>query len=215
MPEITLVAESGREPGSSSSRRLRASGRIPGVVYGHGTDPIPVSVVAREFRQAVSGDAGLNTLLDLEIDGARHLTLARDVQRHPVRGVVTHIDFLIVRRDEVIAADVPVNLVGDPIEVNHGDGIVDQQLFTLAVKAKPADIPTVIDLDISGLEIGSSIKVADISLPRGVESDTDAETVVVLGLPPRVQAAAGEGGEGEGEAEGGQAATSGEGSNEG
>ena len=213
MPEITLVAQSGREPGSSSSRRLRASGRIPGVVYGHGTDPIPVSVVAREFRQAVSGDAGLNTLLDLEIDGARHLTLARDVQRHPVRGVVTHIDFLIVRRDEVIAADVPVNLVGDPIEVNHGDGIVDQQLFTLAVKAKPADIPTVIDLDISGLEIGSSIKVADISLPRGVESDTDAETVVVLGLPPRVQAAAGEGGEGE--AEGGQAAGSGEASSEG
>ncbi|MDA8343634.1 MAG: 50S ribosomal protein L25 [Actinomycetota bacterium] len=200
MPEITLVAESGRDTGSRSSRRLRTSGRIPGVVYGHGADPIPISVAAREFRLAVSGDAGLNTLLDLELDGTRHLTLARDVQRHPVRGVVTHIDFQIVRRDEVIAADVPVNLVGDPVEVNHGDGIVEQLLFSLPVKAKPADIPTVIDLDISGLEIGSSLRVADLPLPRGAEADVDLETIVVSGLPPRVQTA-GEGGEGAGEAE--------------
>ncbi len=188
MPETTLVAEAGRPTGTSSTRRLRAEGRIPGVVYGHGTDPVPVSVVARDFRIAMSGEAGLNTLLSLQLDGKDLLTLARDIQRHPVKNVVTHIDFLIVRRDEVIAAEVTINLVGEALEVQHGDGVVDQQLFTLAVKAKPADIPPSVDLDISGLTIGGSLHVSDLTVPRGVEIETEADATVVAGQPPRVQA---------------------------
>ena len=90
-----------------------------------------MSVGARDFQVALSGEAGLNTLLSLEVDGTNYLTLARDIQRHPVRNTVTHVDFLIVRRDEVITAEVPINLVGEAIEVQHGDGVVDQQLFTL------------------------------------------------------------------------------------
>ena len=100
-----------------------------------------MSVVAREFRIGLSGEAGLNTLLSLEVDGTSYLTLARDIQRHPVKGTVTHVDFLIVRRDEVISAEVPINLVGEAVEVQHGDGMVDQQLFTLPVQAMPADDP--------------------------------------------------------------------------
>ena len=117
MPETTLTAQTGREIGSSSTRRLRTEGKIPGVVYGHGTDPIPVAVVAREFQIAMSGEAGLNTLLSLQVDGTEHLTLARDIQHHPVRNTVTHVDFLIVRRDELISAEVPINLVGEAVEV--------------------------------------------------------------------------------------------------
>jgi large subunit ribosomal protein L25 len=192
MPEITLVAEVGRTIGTSSTRRLRAEGKIPGVVYGHGTEPVSVAVVAREFRVAMSGEAGLNTLLSLDVDGKSVLTLARDIQRHPVKNVVTHVDFLIVRRDEVIAAEVTVNLVGEAIEVAHGDGIVEQQLFTLSVKAKPADIPTSVDVDISDLVIGGSLHVSDITVPPGVEVETDPETTVVAGHPPRVQATADE-----------------------
>jgi len=188
MPETTLVAEAGRPTGTSSTRRLRAEGRIPGVVYGHGTDPVPVSVVARDFRIAMSGEAGLNTLLSLQLDGKDLLTLARDIQRHPVKNVVTHVDFLIVRRDEVIAAEVTINLVGEAIEVQHGDGVVDQQLFTLAIKAKPADIPPSVDLDISGLTIGGSLHVSDLTVPRGVEIETESDATVVAGQPPRVQA---------------------------
>jgi large subunit ribosomal protein L25 len=187
MPEVTLVAEAGREIGSSSTRRLRAAGKIPGVVYGHGADPIPVAVGAREFQIALSGEAGLNTLLSLEVDGRNLLTLARDIQHHPFRNVVTHIDFQIVRRDEVISAEVTINLVGDPIEVHHGDGIVDQQLFTLAIKAKPADIPPSVDIDISELTIGASLHVSDITIPAGVELETDPDATVVAGQPPRVQ----------------------------
>jgi len=192
MPETTLTAHTGREIGSSSTRRLRAEGRIPGVVYGHGTDPIPVAVVAREFQIAMSGEAGLNTLLSLKVDGKDHLTLARDIQHHPVKNVVTHIDFLIVRRDEVISAEVTINLVGEPIEVHHGDGIVDQQLFTLHIKAKPTDIPPSVDIDISSLTIGGALHVSDIAIPGGVELETDLDATVVGGLPPRVQVVAAE-----------------------
>ena len=190
MPDVTLTAEAGRETGSSSTRRLRSQGKIPGVVYGHGADPIAVSVVAREFQIAMSGEAGLNTLLTLEVGQQNFLTLARDIQHHPFRNVVTHVDFLIVSRDDVISAEIPINLVGEPVEVHHGDGIVDQQLFTLAIKAKPADIPPSVDIDISGLTIGASLHVSDITVPRGVELETDPEATVVAGQPPRVQATA-------------------------
>jgi large subunit ribosomal protein L25 len=190
MPEITLVAEAGRQIGTSATRRLRAEGKIPGVVYGHGTDPVPVAIVARDFRIAMSGEAGLNTLLSLELEGKNLLTLARDIQRHPVKNVVSHVDFLIVRRDEVIAAEVTINLVGEAIEVQHGDGIVDQQLFTLAVKAKPADIPPSVDIDITDLIIGASLHVSDIVTPPGVEVETDPGATVVAGQPPRVQVTA-------------------------
>jgi large subunit ribosomal protein L25 len=138
----------------------------------------------------MSGEAGLNTLLSLELEGKNLLTLARDIQRHPVKNVVSHVDFLIVRRDEVIAAEVTINLVGEAIEVQHGDGIVDQQLFTLAVKAKPADIPPSVDIDITELIIGASLHVSDIAIPAGVEVETDPGATVVAGQPPRVQVTA-------------------------
>ncbi len=113
MAEISLVAEPGRATGSSESKRIRRAGRIPAVMYGHGIDALSVSVDAREFRHALSGDAGLNQLLSLEIDGKSHLTLARVLQRHPVRNTVVHIDFQVVRRDEIVAADVPIVLSGE------------------------------------------------------------------------------------------------------
>ena len=189
MPETTLTAHTGREVGSSATRRLRSEGKIPGVVYGHGADPIPVAVVAREFQIAMSGEAGLNTLLQLQVDGKELLTLARDIQHHPVRNVVTHVDFLIVNRDELISAEVTINLVGEAVEIAHGDGIVDQQLFTLQVKAKPTEIPPSVDIDISSLTIGGALHVSDITIPPGVELETDPGATVVAGNPPRVQVA--------------------------
>jgi len=208
MPEVTLDAEADRPIGSRATRRLRTAGKIPGVVYGHGADPLPVAVGARDFQVAMSGEAGLNTLLALKVDGKSYLTLARAIQRHPSRNVVTHVDFQIVRRDEVILAEVSINLTGEAIEVAHGDGVVEQQLFALAVRAKPADIPSSVELDISDLTIGSTLKVSDISLPSGIELETDPETSVVAGHPPRVQAAE-EGAEGAEGVEGAEAAEEG------
>jgi large subunit ribosomal protein L25 len=108
------------------------------------------------------------------------------MQRHPVAQTVTHVDFQIVRRDEVIAADVPIVLVGEALEVHHGDGLVDQQMFTLAIKARPADIPTSLEVDISGLTIGAQLRISDLTMPTGVTTEIDPETAIAIGQPPRV-----------------------------
>src|ERR1700722_17242053 len=105
MAEITLVAQTGRVTGSPASRRLRRAGSIPAVVYGHGIDPVSVSVDGRELRHALSGDAGLNQLLDVSVDGHSHLALARELQRHPVRNTVVHVDFQVVSRDQVVTSE--------------------------------------------------------------------------------------------------------------
>ncbi len=128
MAEITLVADPGRPAGSRESRRLRASGRIPAVIYGHGIAPIAVSVDARDLRAALGTEAGSRALLELHVGSDRHLAMARQLQRHPVRHTVTHVDFQVVRRDEVVSAEIPVVLVGEPVAVHRGDGLVDQEV---------------------------------------------------------------------------------------
>jgi large subunit ribosomal protein L25 len=213
MAEFVLAAEVGRPRGSRAVRRLRREGKIPGVIYGHGTEPVPVAVVARELRVALNSDAGSNQLLSLDTGSETYLALAREMQRHPVAQTVTHVDFVIVRRDEVISADVPIVLVGEAIEVHHGDGLVDQQMFTLAINAVPSDIPTSIEADISGLTIGGQVRVSDLTLPAGVTTDVDPETAVAIGQPPRVVTLE-EGAEGEEGAEEGAGAPSAEGASE-
>jgi large subunit ribosomal protein L25 len=186
MADVTLAAEVGRPLGSRATRRLRREGKIPGVIYGHGTEPVSVAIVGRDLRVALNGEAGANQLLSLETGTATYLTLAREMQRHPIAQTVTHVDFQIVRRDEVIAADVQIILTGEALEVLHGDGLVDQQMFTLAIKARPADIPTSVELDVSALTIGDQLRISDLSLPAGVTTDMDPETAVAIGQPPRV-----------------------------
>jgi len=186
MAEVVLAAEVGRPLGSRAVRRLRREGKIPGVIYGHGTEPVPIAVVARELRAALNTEAGANQLLSLETGAGTYLTIAREMQRHPIAQTVTHVDFVIVRRDEVISADVPITLVGEALEVHHGDGLVEQQMFTLPIRALPGAIPTVIEADISELTIGGQVRVSDISLPEGVTTETDPETAIAIGQPPRV-----------------------------
>ena len=186
MAEITLTAEVGRTIGSSSTRRLRTEGKIPGVIYGHGTEPLPVAVVGKELRLALSGEAGTNALLSLDTGDQTYLALARELQRHPVKGTVIHVDFQIVRRDEVISADVPLSLVGEALAVQHADGLVEQQLFSLPVHAKPADIPNAIVVDITNLVIGEAIRVGDLELPPGVSIDLPEDVAIVAGQTGRV-----------------------------
>lgn len=180
MAEITLEAETGRVTGSRESGRLRRKGQIPGVIYGHGTTPVPVSVDGRELRAALTTEAGLNALLALDVAGETHLTLAREIQRHPVRNTVVHVDFQIVRRDEVVSADVPITLIGEANQVAINNGVVEHQLFSLTVQATPDRIPNIIEVDISGLAIGDAIRVGDLPLPPGVTTEVDPEDTVVL-----------------------------------
>jgi large subunit ribosomal protein L25 len=199
MAEITLKATTGRELGTGPSKRLRVEGKVPGVVYGLDADPIPVTVEWRPLREALITEAGLNVLIDLDIDGDIALTIVKELQRHPIRGNVLHIDFLRVSADAEITVEVPIVLDGEAKAVESDNGVVDQVLTSLAISAKPADIPNELTVDISGLTIGDAIRVGDLDLPAGVRTEVDPEDAIVMAAhgdteAPESDAAEGEGG---------------------
>lgn len=179
MAEINLKVESGRELGTGPAKRIRAAGKIPGVVYGLESDPIPVTVEWKPLREALTTEAGLNALINLEVDGQVALTIVKELQRHPIKGDVIHLDFLRVSADAEISVDVRVVITGEAEKVERQDGTVDHLLFSLTVNAKPADIPNEITVDISDLDIGDAIRVGEITLPAGVTTDVDPEETVV------------------------------------
>ncbi len=185
MSQVTLNASTSRVPGTRQSRRLRSAGSIPGVVYGVGSEPLAVSVDAKAFRTAVSGDQGLNTLIQLDADGRQFTVMAREIQRHPVRGTVAHVDFQIVDPTKPVVAEVALRIVGDAVEVRHADWEVDQQLFSLEVRTRPDRIPTHLDVDISELRVGGTIRIADVALPDGVVPVGDPAVAVVAPHPGR------------------------------
>ena len=185
---ITLTASTGRIAGSRSSTRLRTDGLVPAVVYGLGRDAIAVSVPWPDLRRALTTEAGLNALITLDVDGQKDLAIIKDLQRHPVRRNVLHIDFLRVDPDAPVAVEVPLILVGEAKLVEARKGIVDQPLKSLTVKAKPADIPSQIEIDITNLDIGVAITVETLTLPAGVTTDIDDSIQLVLGLATRFSA---------------------------
>lgn len=180
MAEITLQAATGRTTGSRSSGRLRGEGKVPATVYGMGKDPQSVSVVWRELRAALVTDAGLNALIDLHVDGAKgDLVIVKEMQRHPVRRDVLHVDFLRVDADVAVSVEVPIVLEGEAHDVLSRDGQIDQALHHLGVQAKPGDIPNEITIDISGMQIGDAIRIGDLQLPAGVTTESDPEDAIV------------------------------------
>jgi large subunit ribosomal protein L25 len=213
MSEYKLAATDRAEAGKGAARRLRAAGRVPAVLYGHGSTPRPLSVDARELGHALRTDAGANVLLELRVGSARHLALAKEIQRHPVRGTFTHVDFLIVRRGEKVTVAVPVHLVGEAPGVREG-GIADQDLYQLHVEAEVTAVPEAVEADVSGLAIGDVLRVGDLKAPAGATILDDPEAPVVSVVPPTVEPAAEEaeaveGEPAEGEPEGEAAAEAG------
>jgi large subunit ribosomal protein L25 len=209
MSETVLQAETGRNAGSSDSRRLRAEGKIPAVVYGHGMDPLPVSVDRRELRHALSGTAGMNTILDLTVDGTVYPSLIKDIQRHPVKRSVQHVDFIQVNLNEEIVVSIPIHLEGEAKDVSANGGLVDLAMQELQVRTTPRNIPDSVIIDVSEMTMDSVIRVEDIPLPTGVvaEAEADAPVVTVLTMRTPVldaeelaagEAAAADGAEGEG-----------------
>jgi large subunit ribosomal protein L25 len=218
MSETVLIAETGRRTGSSDSRRLRAEEQIPGVVYGHGMEPISLSVNRRALRVALSGSAGMNTIIDLTVDGKVYPSLIKDIQRHPVKRNVQHIDFIQVNLNEEITVAVPFVLEGEAHDVLANNGLVDLAIQELQVRTTPRQIPDSIVIDVTDFTLDTVIRIEDLSLPAGVEAigepDTPVVTVLIMrGVEEEEAAEGAEGEAGEGEAaeggeEGGDAATS-------
>jgi large subunit ribosomal protein L25 len=185
MSETVLIAEAGRTTGSSESRRLRTADRIPGVVYGHGMDPLSVSVARRDLRVALSGESGMNTILDLSVNGEVYPSLVKAIQRHPVKRNVQHIDFIQVDLNEEVTVNVPVRLVGEAKAVESDGGLVDVTMNVIEVRTTPRNIPAAVVIDISEMDMETTIRVADIVLPAGVTATADPEYPVVTVLTMR------------------------------
>jgi len=179
MAEIILQAIPRPPQGTRPARRLRGEGKIPGVVYGLGADPITLTVGWRELRAALITEQGMNAVINLEIGGERTPTLVKDMQRHPVRRNVLHVDFIRVDLDKTVDVEVSISLEGEAEAVNREGGVVDQVLQSLLITAKPADIPSGLTIDISDLEIGEAKRVGDITLPAGVTTAVDVDDPVV------------------------------------
>jgi large subunit ribosomal protein L25 len=177
--DIILTAEAGRPTGSPASRRLRAAGKVPAVLYGRGADPAAISVDWRDLRSALTTDKGLNALLTIRVGNKRTTAIVKEMQRHPVRRDVLHVDFLAVDVDKPITTDVPLLLEGEAEKVIREQGVVEQIVNMLIVTAKPDAIPGHIPVDVSDLEIGHHITVGDLQLPEGVTSEIDPEETVV------------------------------------
>ncbi len=185
MSEIVLSAETTRTTGTRSSRRLRREGRVPAVVYGLSQDSVSIDVDWSDLRRALTTDAGVNAVIHLEFGGEKQMSIVKVIQRHPVRRDVIHVDFLRIDPKKDVTVDVPVVMVGEAKEVTDADGMVDQNLFSLAVNAAPDSIPNELEIDISDLTIGDSKRVADITLPAGVTTDVDREETVAVGMITR------------------------------
>lgn len=192
MAEIILQATPRPPQGTRPARRLRGEGKIPGVVYGLGEAPITLSVEWRELRAALVTEQGLNAVIHLEIEGQRTPTLVKDIQRHKVRRDVLHVDFIRVDLNKTVEVEVPVHLEGEAEAVTAENGVVDQVLTALLITAKPADIPSALTVDISGLEVGHAVRVGDIALPAGVTTHVDPEEAVVIASHQVVEVAEGE-----------------------
>ena len=200
MDQVTLTADTNRALGTRASRRLRRNGRVPGVLYGLAADPVALSFDYRELRGALTTDAGLNALVTLEIDGDAQLAILKDLQRDPIRQEVTHVDFIRIDASAHVSVEIPVVAVGDAVEVTRGEGIVEQLMYMLPVSAPATAIPQQIEVDVSEMEIGTTITVGDLQLPSGVEAETDPDEPVVNAQITRAALVEEEGlAEGEGE----------------
>jgi large subunit ribosomal protein L25 len=153
---------------------------VPAVLYGRGAEPRSITVDWRELRSALTTEKGLNALITLDIDGTRTEAVVKEMQRHPVRRDVLHVDFLSVDVDKPITTDVPIVLEGEATLVLREQGVVDQVMNAIIVHAKPAAVPGHLAVDVSELEIGHTITVADLVLPAGVTTDADPEEPVVI-----------------------------------
>ena len=203
MPEVTIEAELRTEFGKGAARRTRRSGRVPGVVYGHGAETKHVTLPGHELMLALKTQ---NALIRLDgLDGKSALALPKAIQRDPIKGFIEHVDFIEVRRGEKVTVEISIRTIGDVFS----GGLLDQQLVQLSIEAEATRIPDGIDVDVTGMEIGTAVHASDLVLPAGSTLVTDPEALVlhVLAAPTaeQIEAEIGEGApeaaEGEGAAE--------------
>jgi large subunit ribosomal protein L25 len=173
VPEVRIAAETREEFGKGAARQFRREGRVPAVLYGHGTETRHLSLPSHDLMMALKTP---NVLLRLE--GLKHgseIALPKAVQRNPIRGIIEHVDLILVRQGEKVTVEVPIRVTGNIAP----DGLLEQQLVQISVEAEATNIPQAIDIDVEGMEIGSMVHAGDLVLPRGVSLQADPEVLVL------------------------------------
>jgi large subunit ribosomal protein L25 len=185
-----LKTNVGRKGGSADSRRLRREDHIPAVIYGHGMQPMSFTVERRDLRIALSGPAGVNTILELEVDGKTYPAIVKDLQRDPVKRNVAHVDFMQIDLTEEIVMAVPVHLTGIAKAVLQEGGLVDPSVDRIEVRAAANNIPNEIIIDVTNMKMDDVIRLGDIQLPAGVTAVADPDLAVVTVLVTKAETAA-------------------------
>lgn len=180
MSEVRLSVEPRTEFGKGAARRTRRAGKIPAVLYGHGSDPRHFALPAIEFARVVR-ENGSNAVITLDLEGASELALTKTIVVHPLKNYIEHVDLLVVKRGEKVTVDVPVVVSGTP----GPGGLVNQDVDTLQVEVEALHIPEQVEVSIEGLEVGTQILAGQIELPQGATLVTDPESLVVAVNEPQ------------------------------
>ena len=194
MANATLSAEMRSDSGKGVARKLRGAGRVPGIVYGHGREAQSLSVVARDLDKLLGSIAVSSTVVELGLGGTTTKTLIREIQRHPFKKMIMHVDFQELVAGEKVIVDLPLVFVGVPEGVRLSGALLEQILHKVEVRVDPSNIPNHIDVDVSHLAMGHSLHIRDLKLPAGVEvlSEEDATICAVIAPRAAVEAAAAE-----------------------
>jgi large subunit ribosomal protein L25 len=171
--------------GKGAARTLRSKGQVPAVIYGHGRDPQPLSLNARDLDKMLGHIQAESTVIEVTVGGQTAKTLIREIQRHPIKRQILHVDFQALVAGEKVTVNIPIMLMGIPEGVRLGGGVMDQTLRELEIEVDPSDIPDHVELDVTNMVIGDSKHVSDLSLPPGVKVLDDPETSVAVVAAPR------------------------------
>ena len=185
MASATLSAELRSNTGKGVARKLRAAGQVPGIVYGHGREPQALAVNARDLDKLLSGIAAGSTVIELTLAKATTKTLIREIQRHPFKKQILHVDFMELVAGEKVIVDIPLVFVGIPEGVRLSGALLEQIVHSIEVNVDPSNIPNHIDVDVTNLAMGHSLHVRDLKLPEGLEVLTDEDTTICAVIAPR------------------------------
>ena len=186
MSTASLSASVRAETGKGAARKIRQAGNIPAVIYGHGREPQSLTLNTRDTDKLLKTIAISSTVIELDIDGKTARTLIREVQRHPFKRTITHIDFQELVAGETVSVQIPIVYVGVPEGVRLEGGLLDQIMHQLHVEVDPSSIPNHIDVDVSALKVGKSLHVSDLVLAAGIKVLDEPGTTVCIVQVPKV-----------------------------
>jgi len=187
MATASLNASPRSESGKGAARKLRAAGQVPGIIYGHGRQPEALTISAREFDRLSEKVRITSTVIELSLSGRSARTLIREIQRHPIKRELLHVDFQELVAGEKVVVSVPLRFTGTADGVKNGGGILEEVMHQIHVRCDPANIPDHVDVDVTPLTIGHSFHISDLKLPEGVEVMDDSENTVVVVSAPKAE----------------------------